>query len=109
MCYTSKYDGITNYRLDRMDHVEIIDEPADENAIIRSSDGASFNNQAFSMYGGPIERAVIQFSDALIGVIFDRFGENTQMIRQDEHTCIATVEIQKSQPSGAGSSPSGRT
>lgn len=48
------------------------------------------------MYGGPIERAVIQFSDALIGIIFDRFGENTQMIRQDEHTCIATVDIQKS-------------
>lgn len=48
------------------------------------------------MYGGPIERAVIQFSDALIGIIFDRFGENTRMIRQDEHTCIATVDIQKS-------------
>lgn len=26
----------------------------------------------------------------------DEFGEDTQMIRQDEHTCIATVDIQKS-------------
>lgn len=96
MCYTSKYDGITNYRLDRMEQVEVIDEPVDENAIIHSSDAASFNNQAFSMYGGPVEKAVIQFSDTLIGVIFDKFGESTQMIRQDEHTCIATVDIQKS-------------
>lgn len=31
MCYTSKYDGITNYRLDRMEQVEVIDEPVDEN------------------------------------------------------------------------------
>ena len=77
MCCTSKYDGITNYSLDRMEQVEVIDEPVDENAIIHSSDATSFNNQAFNMYGGPVERAVIQFSDTLIGVIFDKFGEDT--------------------------------
>ena len=96
MCFNSKYDGITNYRLDRMEHAEVVDEPVASGAIIHSTDAASFNNQAFSMYGGPVENAVIQFSDKLIGVIYDKFGEQTQMIRQDAHTCIATVQIQKS-------------
>lgn len=48
------------------------------------------------MYSGPIENAVLQFSDKLIGVVFDQFGEDTKMIRHDDNTCIATVQIQKS-------------
>lgn len=95
MCFNSKYDGITNYRLDRMEGVDVIDEPVHENAIIHSSDVPSFTSQAFSMYGGPIENAVLQFSNKLIGVIYDQFGEQTQTIRQDDNTCIATVQIQK--------------
>lgn len=96
MCYTSKYDGITNYRLDRMENVSVMDEPIDEGAQIHSADVADFTKQAFSMYGGPVENAVLQFSDKLIGVVFDQFGEDTKMIRQDDNTCIATVQVQKS-------------
>lgn len=96
MCFSSKYDGITNYRLDRMENVEIIDEPVNEGAIIHSADVPDFTKQAFQMYGGPVENAVLQFSDKLIGVVYDKFGEDTKMIRQDENTCVATVQIQKS-------------
>lgn len=55
-----------------MEQVDVIDEPVDKNDIIHSSDAASFNNQAFCMYGGPVEKAVIQFSDTLIGMISNR-------------------------------------
>lgn len=96
MCYTSKYDGITNYRLDRMESVSVMDEPVDEGAQIHSADVADFTRQAFSMYGGPVENAVLQFSAKLIGVVFDQFGEDTKMIRQDDNTCITTVQVQKS-------------
>ena len=94
MCFSSKYDGITNYRLDRMEHVEILDEPVNRDAIIHAADVPDFTSQAFSMYGGPAENAVLQFSDKLIGVVYDHFGEETQMIRQDDNTCIATVRVQ---------------
>ena len=96
MCFSSKYDGITNYRLDRMDGVEIMDETVSEGAIIHSADVPDFTSKAFNMYGGPEENAVLQFSSKLIGVVFDHFGEETQMIRQDDDTCIATVRIQVS-------------
>ena len=96
MCFSSKYDGITNYRLDRMESVEIIDEPVNDGAIIHSVDVPDFTKQAFQMYGGPIENAVLQFSYKLIGVVYDKFGKDTMMIRQDENTCVATVQIQKS-------------
>jgi predicted DNA-binding transcriptional regulator YafY len=96
MCFSSKYDCIANYRLDRMEQVEVLDEPVTEGAIIHSADVSHFTNQTFNMYGGPVENAVLQFSDKLIGVVYDQFGEQTQMIRQNDNTCIATVQIQKS-------------
>ena len=34
MCFSSKYDGVTNYRVDRMDEVEIEEESVCEKAII---------------------------------------------------------------------------
>lgn len=82
--------------VDRMENVEILDAPVSEGDIIRSADVPDFTSQAFNMYGGPVENAVLQFSSNLIGVVYDHFGEETQMIRQDDNTCIATVRIQVS-------------
>ena len=96
MCFSAKYDGITNYRLDRMEDATVINEPVNEGAIIHAADIPEFTRQAFSMYGGPVENAVLQFPDHLIGVVYDQFGEQTQIIRQDKNTCVATVQIQKS-------------
>ena len=36
------------------------------------------------------------FDNSLIGVIYDKFGEDTKVIRQSSGTCIATVRIQVS-------------
>ena len=66
MAYSSRHPGKTaSYRVDRMDHVEVIDMPVNEDAIIHSADVPGFTGQAFSMYGGPTENAVLQFSDSL--------------------------------------------
>ena len=96
MCYSDKYDGITNYRLDRMEKAEVVDQPVAEGAIIHAADIPDFTRKAFNMYGGPEVSAVLQFPKNRIGVIYDQFGEQTKMIRQDNNTYIATVQIQES-------------
>lgn len=96
MCYSSKYDGICNYRVDRMDVVEIEDEPVSEGAIIYSEDVSSYTEEVFKMYSGHKEDCVLQFDQSLIGVIYDKFGEDTKMIRMNSETCVATVKIQVS-------------
>ena len=96
MCYSAKYDGITNYRLDRMEEASVLEKPVDDAAIIHSADIGDYTRQVFSMYGGPAESAVLQFSRDLIGVIYDHFGEDTPIIRRDSDTCVATVQIQQS-------------
>ncbi len=96
MAYSAKHDGTSNYRVDRMDAVDIIDEPITEKALkLRDSIGC-YTEQAFKMYGGQSVEITIQFDAKLMGVVYDKFGEDTKMIRLNADTCVATVRVQVS-------------
>ncbi len=94
MIYSEKHDGTANYRVDRMDSVEIIDEDISEKALQLRDCVDCFTEQAFKMYGGEPVEITIQFDDKLIGVMFDKFGEDTRMKRVDENTCEVSVMVQ---------------
>lgn len=94
--YSSRHDNTANYRVDRMDAVEIIDEPVTEMALeLRDSIGC-YTEQAFKMYGGQPVDITIQFDNKLINVVYDKFGEDTKMIRLNKDSCVATVKVQVS-------------
>lgn len=96
MAYSAKHDGTSNYRVDRMDAVDIIDEPITEKALkLRDSIGC-YTEQAFKMYGGQSVEITIRFDAKLMGVVYDKFGEDTKMIRLNADTCVATVMVQVS-------------
>lgn len=92
--YSAKHDGTANYRIDRMDSVEIIDEPVSQKALTLRNEVAGYTERVFKMYGGQSVDLVIEFDDKLIGAVYDKFGENTKMIRTNEHGCVATVKVQ---------------
>lgn len=94
--YSAKHDSTANYRVDRMDSVEVIDEPVSQRALNLRNEVAGYTERAFKMYGGQPVDIVIEFADKLIGVVYDKFGENTKMIRTGEHKCVATVKVQVS-------------
>ena len=91
--YSSRFDSTSNYRVDRMDAVEIIDEPCCEKAVSLRDEVAAYTEQAFKMFGGQVEDVVLEFDRALIGVVYDRFGESVKMIPSGEKKCIATVKV----------------
>lgn len=93
MVYSARHDGTANYRVDRMDHVEIVDEAISEKALTLREGIDSYTEQAFKMYGGQQVDVVLEFDDKLIGVVYDIFGEDTKMIRSGDK-CIATVKVQ---------------
>lgn len=96
VAYSAKHDGTANYRVDRMDAVEVLDETISEKALqLRDSIG-SYTEQAFKMYGGQPMDITIQFDNKLIGVVYDKFGEGTKMVRLTEDSCVATVKVQVS-------------
>ena len=92
--YSSRHDNTANYRVDRMDHVEVLSDAVSEKAISLRGGVAEYTEQAFKMYGGTPTDIVIEFDNQLIGAVYDKFGEDTQMMRSGENKCIATVKVQ---------------
>ena len=93
-CYSSRHDNTSNYRIDRMDSVEVIDEDCCEKAISLRDQVATYTEQAFKMFGGQLEDIVLEFDRSLIGVVYDRFGESTKMMNVSDRKCIASVKVQ---------------
>lgn len=96
MVYSARHDGTATYRVDRMENMEVIDDPISNQAIDLRSSIAGYTEQAFKMYVGVPTDVVLEFDAKLIGVVYDKFGEATKMIRINESTCVATVTIQES-------------
>ena len=96
MGYNSRHPGTTaNYRIDRMDRVEVVEDSVLSAEALAKIDGvAAFTEEAFKMFGGEREAVVLRFDKQLIGPVFDKFGEDTPMTLIDENTCEATVHVQ---------------
>lgn len=45
------------------------------------------------MVGGETERVTIQFSNAMAGVVIDRFGKDIQIRKADEEHLMITVSV----------------
>lgn len=94
IAYSDKHDGTANYRVDRMDSVEATDEDMSEKAIELRSQVAEYTEQAIKMYGGELKTVALEFEKNLTGVVYDRFGENVNMMTSVEERNIATVKVQ---------------
>ena len=95
-CYSSKHDGTANYRVDRMTSVEAIDEEISEKAIELRGEVGCYTEQVFKMYGGELENVTLELDDKLIGVIYDKFGEDPTIVRTGETMVAASVKVQVS-------------
>ena len=96
MTWSSKYENIVNFRVDRMAEVSIEKEPVSDHAIMPDSAYADYTEQVFKMYGGPITDVTLDFDDKLIGSVQDKFGEDTNIIRTGKNRCVAAVRLQVS-------------
>ena len=91
--YSEKHDGTANYRIDRIDSVEIIDDPISDKARSLRRKVARYTEEAFKMFNGQPETVTLRFAYKLIGPVLDKFGEVIKMTRVDEHTIEATVQV----------------
>jgi len=92
--YSSRHDGTSNYRVDRMDSVEIIEDGITDRALELRNGVAGITESAFKMYKGQQEDITLEFDDKLAGAVYDKFGEDTKMLRVNENTLLAAVKVQ---------------
>jgi len=92
--YYEKYKGITHFRVDKMEDIEIIDFDCHKEDI----DIVEYTKKIFSMYSGEEETVRIQFDNSLLGVVIDRFGKDTVTYKADENSFIAILKVEVSPP-----------
>ena len=94
LCYSSRHQKTSTYRVDRMEAVQVLDDAITDTAIALKDEIGPYTEQVFKMYAGEAVDIVIEFNDSLIGVVFDKFGEETKMMRVGDQKCVATVKVQ---------------
>ena len=93
-CSERHPDTTASYRIDRIDHLEVIEESEISGAALALAARVSeFTGQAFKMYGGEPEEVVLRFDRSLVEPVFDRFGESTPVVPSGETTCSAAVHV----------------
>lgn len=98
VAYSQKYQNAVNYRVDRMDTVEVEDTPICEKAQIKKRKTESYTEQVFKMYNGEVEEVTLEFPPELLGAVYDKFGEKTIIRHSDADRLKIKVTVQISPP-----------
>lgn len=90
-----KHDGVSHFRVDKMEEIEILELAAEEDDQINLGDHAK---KVFGMFGGEEATLEALFDNSLLGVVIDRFGEKTIIRKYDNDNFKAIVKVQISPP-----------
>ena len=93
VAYDSKSDKVKHYRVDKMVDVVITDEPREGQAHFSDFQLEAYSNRVFGMFSGNERRVTLECDNDMIGVIFDRFGEDVMIIPCDENAFRTSVTI----------------
>ena len=95
MTYHDRYEGVTNYRIDHMDNVEIEETPRTYREEYANFKTEEYRKQVFSMFGGEAIPIELTFPAEMIDDIYDKFGESVivQSADKDRFRCAVTVQV----------------
>lgn len=93
ICYDDSHDGTANYRIDRMERVEIEGAKITPREEFENFDVEQYRMQVFSMFGGELQKVKINFLPSLLDEIYDKFGEDIK-VTQEGDTYAVTTEVQ---------------
>ena len=95
-CYllaTSPRHGITHYRVDRMNDIQITDDARTPCPELTGANLINHANQLFQMYSGTQSKVKLRFHRSLANVVIDRFGQNTMMIPDGQEHFTFTADV----------------
>ena len=93
IAYSAKHEGFAHYRVDRMSHVTVLDQPGDK---IERFNVAEYTKKVFGMYSGELVRAGLSFDPALVNVVFDRFGRDISITEEANGWVTISAEVSAS-------------
>ncbi len=94
--YYEKYQKITNFRIDRMESVEVLEELSEPK--LQDFNVAEYMKSSFSMFSGEAEEVKLRFDNSLINTVLDRFGNEITVIPDGEHHFTLRVKVKAEPP-----------
>ncbi len=94
ICYDDKHKDFTNYRIDRMDNVTVMDTDIAVYDWLLGKDISKYKRQQFSMFSGEVKNVTFIADRGLIDVIYDKFGSQVSLKEIDGNKLRCTVEVQ---------------
>ena len=91
VAFNPKHNGISNFRIDKMEHVRMTDEPSAP--LPKGFDVKEYLAQQFSMFAGDTETVKLRFDNSLIGTVLDRFGMQTMIIPDGDRHFRVNVSV----------------
>ena len=89
IAWDSVAEKMKHYRVDKMYGVDMTDEKREGTAAFEKTDMSAYTKSVFGMFGGQEEKVKIRFANRLAGVVIDRFGKDTTIIKDgDEHFTV---------------------
>lgn len=93
--YLAAYDEdahiVKNFRVDKMQGVEIEESPRSEEALeaLEALNPADYTRKIFGMYGGKEELVTLAFKERLAGAVIDRFGSSVTFLRVGDEITVS--------------------
>jgi predicted DNA-binding transcriptional regulator YafY len=83
IAFHEKYNDLSQFRIDRIDNIEVTDEPRQE--LPKDFIMEKYTQKVFSMYNGELKEVEIIFNNSLINAAVDRFGKKVRFTKVDDN------------------------
>lgn len=84
---------IKHYRVDKMLHISIVDEAREGQSQYKGINMADYSRRTFGMFGGEVCTVSLECLNSFAGVIIDRFGKDTTLIKSDDEHFRINVPV----------------
>lgn len=97
ICNFDKYDDVSNYRIDRMCDIELLEESVKPFESLQGADGKPLNLSDYMkkhvyMYASDNCRAKLRINRAMISDVIDMFGKDVSFSDEDEMDVTVSVD-----------------
>lgn len=95
ICNNDKYDDISNYRLDRITDIRVLDEPARPFETLEQANGKTLDLSEYMrehpyMFSSENDRVTLRITRSMVGDVIDVFGEDARFFGEtDSHVCVS--------------------
>jgi predicted DNA-binding transcriptional regulator YafY len=93
IAFDGREDKIKHFRVDKMLHIEIMNEKREGKSQFKEFDIALYSKKTFGMFGGEEQIVKLLCENSLAGVIIDRFGKDVRIVPVDEEHFTVNVNV----------------